>query len=126
MYCIGCVQPGFDYFHEQLVNDTQNPVAAFKAARLFSPSKVNEMQPFSGQVDDLRAFPFIEEEDIEGVKVKLPTYFAFSADVNASVDSLDWWKSHSQSDDLAHWLSAAQDSSWYNHHQRLPSKCFPY
>ena len=38
-YAIGCVQPGLDYCQDKLGNDAQSPVAAFKAARLFSPSK---------------------------------------------------------------------------------------
>ncbi len=106
-YSIGCVQPGLDYFQDKLGNDTQNPMAAFKAARLFCPSKVNEMKPSAGDVDDLRAFPFLEG-DIDGLKAELPTYLALAADVDASVDSLEWWKSHCESDGLAHWLSVAQ------------------
>ena len=65
-YCNGCVQPGLDYLNEKLGNATQNPTAGFKAARVFSPSKVNEMQPSPGDVDELQALPFTNEEDIEG------------------------------------------------------------
>ena len=49
-YAIGCVQPGLDYFQAKLGNDAQNPVAAFKAAALFSPSKsvkLNQLQLIS-------------------------------------------------------------------------------
>ena len=36
-------------------------------------------------------------------------YLALAADANATVDSLEWWKSHTQSEGLAHWLSVAQE-----------------
>ena len=102
-YAIGCVQPGLDYFQDKLGNDAQNPVAAFKAARLFSPSKVDEMKPTAVDVEDLRAFPFLVG-DINQLKAELPTYLALAADVNAQVDVLGWWKSHCdpESGDLAH------------------------
>jgi hypothetical protein len=44
-YAISCVQPGLDYFQSKLGSDAIAPVSAFKAARLFSPYKTNEIQP---------------------------------------------------------------------------------
>ena len=70
-YSIACVQPGLDYFQEKLGNDSQNPMAAF------NPSKVNEMKPTAGDVDDLQAFPFLEEH-LDGLKAELPTYLAMA------------------------------------------------
>ncbi|CAB3979446.1 DNA-directed primase polymerase [Paramuricea clavata] len=85
-------------------------VAAFKAARLFSPFKVNEIQPTAKDVDDLMAFPFLVDE-IDHLKAELPAYLALAADVNADVNILEWWKNHSSpgSDScLPHWSSAVQ------------------
>ena len=38
-YARKCVQPGIDYFQKQLTTNLKSPIAAFKAARLFSPQK---------------------------------------------------------------------------------------
>ena len=40
-----CVQPGHNYYFHQLTASMKEPLAAFKAARLFSPSKLHEMRP---------------------------------------------------------------------------------
>ena len=44
-----------------------NPMKAFKAARYFSPSKINEMQPTANDIDDLKAFIF-PVNDISALK----------------------------------------------------------
>jgi hypothetical protein len=109
-YSIGCLQAGLDYFQNKLGNDSQLPVAAFKAARLFSPFKVNEIQPTAKDVDDLMAFPFLVDE-IDHLKAELPAYLALAADVNADVNILEWWKNHSSPGSdycLPHWSSAVQ------------------
>ena len=59
-----CIQSGINYFHKTLGDDEVNPVTAFKAARLFSLSKANEMQPTTNNIDDLQAFP----KDISGLQ----------------------------------------------------------
>ena len=41
-YALNCIQPGLQYFSEQV---GFLPLSAFKAPRLFSPNKVNEMKP---------------------------------------------------------------------------------
>ena len=92
----------------KLGNDSQLPVAAFKAARLFSPFKVNEIQPTAKDVDDLVAFPFLVGK-IDLLKAELPAYLALAADVNADVNILEWWKNHScPGSDFCfpHWSSA--------------------
>ena len=40
-------------------DDEVNPMKAFKAARLLSPSQINEMQPTTSDIDNLQAFPFL-------------------------------------------------------------------
>ena len=58
-YAKSCVQPGLTYLTDQLNACMKEPLAAFKAAHLFSPSKVHEMRPTSATVDSLIAFPFL-------------------------------------------------------------------
>ena len=46
------------YFQEKFGDDSQCPLAAFKAARLFSPLKIYEMQPTAQDIDQLSVFHF--------------------------------------------------------------------
>ena len=55
---ISCLQPGLLYFQEKLGSDTIHPVAAFKAARLFSPTKLIEIQPEAADIDTLNTSHF--------------------------------------------------------------------
>jgi len=54
LYAESCVQPGFYYFISRFRGELSGTVAAFKAARLFSPRKVCELHPDASSVDDLR------------------------------------------------------------------------
>ena len=103
MHAMACVKPGIDYFHAQLGDD--GVMRAFKAARLFSPHRVNEMQPSAGDIDILRAFPFLDSE-VNNLQVELPTYLSLSADASAAIDTPKWWKDHHE--ELPHWSSAIQ------------------
>ena len=104
-YATTCVQPGLMYFIQQLDGSMKEPLAAFKAARLFSPSKVKEMQPDSGMVDSLVSFPFLTSS-ISALKDELPHYIASSEDVNPTHDPLEFWKDHQ--DTLPAWAAAAR------------------
>ena len=55
-YAEGCVQPGFDYFISRFRGELSGTLAAFKAARLFSPQKVCELSPDASSVDGLMHF----------------------------------------------------------------------
>ena len=68
-YAMACVQPGIDYFHTKLGDDSV--MKAFKGARLFSPHRLNEMQPSAEDIDVLRAFRFLDTE-INGLQANLP------------------------------------------------------
>jgi len=81
---------------------------AFKAARLFSPHRLSEIQPSAGDIGILRAFLFLDNE-VNSLQAELPTYLSLSADVNATTDTLKWWKDHHE--DLPHWSSAEQKLS---------------
>ena len=81
------------------------PLVAFKAARLFSPSKVHEMQPNSALVDSLVAFPFLSSS-VAALKGELPQYVAAAEDVSPTHDPLEFWKEHK--DTLPAWTAAAR------------------
>ena len=78
-------------------------VAAFKAARLFSPTKVDLLHPDATSVDHLRAFPFLHDEELSGLKEELPNYLAKVSDVAPDIDPLEWWKHHEK--ELPKWAS---------------------
>ena len=46
-YARKCVQPGIEYFEKQLATNLKNSLAAFKAARLFSPQNNTCTSPTS-------------------------------------------------------------------------------
>ena len=83
-----CVQSAIDYFNVQLSSTLQHPLKAFKAACYFSPQKVHEIQPTASPIDCLKAFPFFDNKDLEGLKAELPAYLAKAADVDSSIDPL--------------------------------------
>lgn len=104
-YAISCVQPGLTYFTNQLAASMKEPLAAFKAARLFSPCKVQEMQPNAVTVDCLVAFPFLSN-CIAALKGELAQYLAAAEDVDPTYDPLKFWKRHQ--DTLPAWSAAAK------------------
>lgn len=68
-YATQCIQPGFIYFQEKFKGELGNVVDAFKAARLFSPSKAHEMQPTAEKIDDLTVF---QQAVLPHLKTELP------------------------------------------------------
>ena len=106
-YARSCVQPGITYFQNQLASSLKVSLAAFKAARMFSPQKANFMQPNAAAVDDLGAFPFLNTRAIlDDLKTELPLYLAKAADVDTSVDPINWWRQNQIH--LPKWSSALQ------------------
>ena len=86
-------------------DDLKATLDAFKAARLFSPSKMYELKPSALDINCLRVFPFLDAM-IPGLKPELPTYLAAAEDVSAQVDPLTWWKIHEN--DLPLWAKACK------------------
>ena len=85
-HALSCVQSGLDYFNEKFGDDTKSPLNAFKAARYFLPSKLNEIQPSASDIDLLRTIPFLSDQTtIENLKKELPIYLAKAADVALSM-----------------------------------------
>lgn len=59
-YAISCVWPGLLHYKECLSGCMHVPLTTFKAAWLFPPQKVQEMNPDCAAVDSLSALPFLE------------------------------------------------------------------
>ena len=90
-----CVQPAYKYFYFRFNNDFKPVLDAFKAARLFSPSKFHELMPSVTDIDCLKAFPFLSsQETIDGLKMEIPLYMAASEDVSTGIDLIAWRKRH--------------------------------
>ena len=92
-----CLQPGYDYYLLHLNGCLMVvPLAAFKAARLFVPQRVHELQPElpdSSTVDSLAVFPFLDSQTtLDALKRELPQYVACSEDLSLDCDVLPWWK----------------------------------
>ena len=107
-YSKACVQPAYDYFYLKLNNDLKPLLDAFKAAHLFSPSKLHELKPSAADIDCLQAFPFLNSQlTIDGLKSEIPTYMAASEDVSrlpTDINPVAWWKSHAM--ELPKWANA--------------------
>ena len=92
------MQPAYDYFHLKFNNDLKPVLDAFKAARLFSHSKLHELKPSAANINCLKAFPFLNSQPIiDGLKSEISTYIAASEDVPrllTDINPVAWWKSH--------------------------------
>ena len=101
-----CVQPGLEYFQNIFgsVDNLSQPLSCFKAARLIDPTRVNDLQPTAADVRELANFPFINDNDVDGLILELPQYLAASNGVYAT-DILDWWKRHKEA--LPRWSREA-------------------
>ena len=79
---------------------------AFKSARLFSPSKINNIRPSPSDINDLSALPFLSSLVIEQLKKELADYQALAEDVSQAIDPIAWWKDHEHR--LPHWSQACR------------------
>ena len=62
-YAKSCVKPGAQYFVDKFSQELSGSVAVFRAARFFSPHKVVELKPTAAEIDSLKAFPFLNNEN---------------------------------------------------------------
>ena len=93
-YSKSCIQPGYDYFEKKFREDLAEPLSVFKCARIFDPVKVIDLKPSVSDVDDVRIFPFLNDDIIAQLKIELPKYLAAAEDVSPDVDKCGWWKRH--------------------------------
>ncbi len=57
---------------------------------------MDKMKPEPSAVDELQAFPFLNDDTIlNGPKQELPSYLAKAADVSPSIETLTWWEKNS-------------------------------
>lgn len=109
LYAKSCVVPCITYFLERFGDETKPPLAIFKAARLFSPFFVRDVQPTAVTLDDLDSIPFITKESLSDLKEELPVYLAKTATLpsnNDQFDTLNWWSQHQN--DLPKWSGVAE------------------
>ena len=72
---------------------------------MLCPWQVCQLQPPPAAVDDLRLFPFLDDDvTVNALKQELPAFRAAAEDVTG-VDPAKWWKNHA--DELPSWSSAA-------------------
>ena len=107
-YAKSCVQPGVTYYFNQLATSMKEPHEAFKAARLFSPAKVQQIRPIVSALDTLSVFPFLSSQ-IPALKEEFLLYVAASEDIDPSYDPLQFWRQHEQS--LLAWSQAVYSNS---------------
>lgn len=101
------VQPGINYFLQKFNTDLYDIVRAFRAARMACPTTVQELHPHPQDVQQLRQFPFLDDDAIIGdLQKELPTYLAEADGIRVDRgQELRWWKDHQAA--LPHWSSAA-------------------
>ena len=73
-------------------------MAAFKAARLFNPYLVTQIEPTAADLDQLKSLLFLSAATLEHLKEELATYLAKAsvlvspAEGDTLIDILEWWK----------------------------------
>ena len=108
-YAKGCVQPAYKYFRAKLDSSSgelKDIVLAFKAARYFVPSKLNELKPTATDIESLKLFPFFDASFISQLKAELPAYVAAAEDVSPGFEMLSWWRHHQN--EIPTWAKAFQ------------------
>ena len=74
-YTISCIKPALDYYKEHLNADLMTaPLRAFKAARLFSPQKIQEMKPDTSVLETQSNFPFLTPAHLAAMRDEFPKY----------------------------------------------------
>jgi len=103
-YAKACVRSAYDYFETKCNEDLGISISMFKCARLFDPSKVNDIKPAAADIDTLKLFPFLEK--MNDLKSELPVYLATSEGVSPETDKLEWWRRHEET--IPNWASACK------------------
>ena len=100
-----CARPATNYFLQKFNVEHYDTVRAFRAARMLCPWQVCQLQPPPAAVDELRLFPFLDDDvTVNALKQELPAFRAAAEDVTG-IDPAKWWKNHA--DELPSWSSAA-------------------
>ena len=102
-YGVSCEQPGLDYFRAKFTEELKESVDAFKAARLFVPQKVVDMEPNANAIDSLAVFLFFTSPILSNLMSELPEYLVKAADASSRVCTIEWWEKNAHC--LPHWSS---------------------
>ena len=104
-YSKQCIQPAYDYYTRHIQGCLDVPLAAFKAARVFDPKKI---QPTAITIDSLSVFPFLSSvSTLNALKGELAQYISLTEDLSSDFDPLRWWKLNKSV--LPTWASCAQE-----------------
>lgn len=118
-----CVEPGITYYFHQISTNMKTPLEGFKAARLFSPFRLSEINPSITNIDCLASFPFLAPE-IQALKQELPHYYAAAQDIDLSLDPLVFWKHHKN--DLPTWAKAVRHVLLVQPSSAASERVFPF
>lgn len=97
-----CVEPGFAHFRDTFGGKLKSSVDFFKAARLFNPFRISELQH---EMDDLKYVPFVSDVERIALKQELARYVSVAEDLKEEPPIWDWWVKHRK--DLPAWFRAA-------------------
>ena len=89
IYASKCIQPVL--LNRQISTNSQESVSAFRAAQLFSLTRVEVMRPTANCVDSLWIFPLLGSPQVLSELKELPLYLAKATDVDSSVKLVHWW-----------------------------------
>ena len=81
-YAISCVKPEYQYIIDTFSSTLKEALQIFKAARLFDPHKVREINPSASSIDCLSIIPFLQSS-ISVLKNELPVYLAKAKDISS-------------------------------------------
>ena len=98
--------PAYSYFKVKFDTDLKKAVEAFKAARYFLPSKIDELKPTISDIDSFKSFPFLDSTLLAELKTDLADYIAASEGVVETVNPFDWWKAKEENNSLLKWVQA--------------------
>ena len=72
---------------------------------MFSPHKLQVIQPEADIINTLKCFPFLLSS-LNDLKDELPSYLAKATDVSENLSCIEWWKINEQN--LPCWSAAAK------------------
>ena len=114
-YGQSCVRDAIHWFLRKFNVDFADTLRAFKAARLMCPATAPSLNPTPASIQQLRAFPFLNEDAIvDGLCQELPAYLARAEGVSFRADNMadlaakkvEWWRQNA--DNLPHWAAAVK------------------
>ena len=80
-YALSCVKPGYQYLIDTFSSTLKEALQTFKAARLFYPHKVREINPSASSIDCLSIIPFLQSSISVLKNNELPVYLAKAEDI---------------------------------------------